>query len=230
MASKICGKRCGVAKQAMVIPCLVSGSFKSFLVVLDKIIEDIPRRWNLDPQQALPGRTTVSISLGWKVSEIGGQQGKDDLLAKFQAIIRLGAVIAVAAGNGADPSDGDDYEGYENSRYPALLAVTTLPSLIRVGAVDLTGRPAAFSQDADVYTVGVDSPCAKSTNNLWEMHSDGTSGGELFINQGIPSSGSVSPQRGIESRHLALPVKIFHASGARGWDTVLSLYNILHAV
>ena len=199
MASKICGKRCGVAKQAMIIPCLVSGDFKSFLVVLDKIIVDIPRRWGLNPRQALPGRTTVSISLGWKESQIGGQQGKDDLLAKFQAIIRLGAVIAVSAGNGADLSDGDGYEGYENSRYPALLAVTTLPSLIRVGAVDLTGKPTAFSQDADVYTVGVDSPCANNTNNLWEMQSDGTSGGELFINQSIPSSGSPPKRHRIQA-------------------------------
>ena len=178
MASKICGSRCGVAKQAMIIPCLVTGSFKSFLVVLDKIILDIPTRWRMQPPQALPGKTTVSISLGWRESEIGGQQGKDDLLAKFKAIINLGAVIAVSAGNGGNPSDVD-YEGFPSSRYPALLAVTTLPSLIRVGAVDLTGRAADFSQEADVYTVGVNSPCANNSNNLWEIESDGTSGGEF---------------------------------------------------
>ena len=185
MASKICGKRCGAAKQAMIIPCLVSGDFKSFLVVLDKIIEDIPKRWKLSPPQALPGSLTISISLGWKESAVGGQQGKDDLLAKFKALINLGAVIAVAAGNAADINDGDDYEGYISSRYPALLAGTTLPSLIRVGAVDLTGAPAPFSQEADVYTVGVDSPCANNSNNLWEIESDGTSGGEHLSNRAL---------------------------------------------
>lgn len=187
MASKICGKRCGAAKQAKIIPCLVSGEFKSFLLVLDKIILDIPRRWKLSPPQALPGLTTVSISLGWKEDWLGGQEGKDDLLAKLQALIKLGAVIAVSAGNGANPSD-INYEGFPSSRWPAVLATTTLPSLIRVGAVDLTGRATAFSQEADVYTLGLDAPCANRSTNLWNMESDGTSGGELFINPALPFS------------------------------------------
>ena len=169
-----------MAKQATVIPCVIVGSFKSFLVILDKIIEDIPRRWLLNPRQALPGRTTVSISWGWPPSEIGGQDGVNDLVAKFRALNNLGAVIAVAAGNFADPSS-DPYEGFPNSRYPSLLATTRYPSLIRGGAVDENGAPAVFSQDADVFTVGVDAPCANHSNNLWEYESDGTSGGELFI-------------------------------------------------
>lgn len=180
MASKICGKRCGAAKQATVIPCIISGSFKSFLVVLDKIIEDIPRRWRLNPQSALPGRTTVSISWNWPPDKIGGQNGLNDLVAKFRAINNLGAVIVCSAGNFADPSNYP-YEGFPNSRYPSLLATTGMPSLIRGGAVDVNGAPAVFSQEADVYTVGVDAPCANHSNNLWEVDSDGTSGGELFI-------------------------------------------------
>ena len=71
----------------MIMPCLVSSEFKPFLLVLDKIILDIQRRWKLKPQQALPGRTTISISLGWKESEIGGLDGQKDLLAKFEALM-----------------------------------------------------------------------------------------------------------------------------------------------
>lgn len=132
------------AKQAMLVPCLVSGHFKSFLVILDKIIEDIPRRWNLKPARALPGFETVSISLGWKEIPDWWRKGKDDLLANFKAFIDLGAVIAIPAGNRANPSNDGDYEGYETSRSLRLLGVTTLPSLIRVGAVDLTGKATAF--------------------------------------------------------------------------------------
>ena len=185
MASKITGSRCGAAKQAVVIPCIVSGDFKSFLYVLDKIIEDIQRRWLLSPRQALPGKTAVSISLGWKTSQVGGQQGINDLLAKFRALNSLGAVIAVSAGNQNKPSDAD-YEGYANSRWPPLLATNGMPSLIRVGAVDLDGDLAPFSQEGDVHTVGVHAPCANSSNNLWEIDSHGTSGGELFHRSSSP--------------------------------------------
>ncbi|KAL9135439.1 MAG: hypothetical protein Q9175_003368 [Cornicularia normoerica] len=116
----------------MLVPCLVSGHFKSFLVILDKIIEDIPRHWNLKPARALPGFETVSISLGWKEIPDWWRKGKDDLLANFKAFIDLGAVIAIPAGNRANPSNDGDYEGYETSRSLRLLGVTTLPSLIRV--------------------------------------------------------------------------------------------------
>lgn len=107
------------------------------------------------------------------------------MLAKFKAINNLGAVIAVAAGNANDPNNPDYYEGFSSSDYPPLLAVTTMPSLIRVGAVDLTGAPTVFSQEGDVYTVGLDAPCANYATNLWETESDGTSGGELSIDRSL---------------------------------------------
>lgn len=187
MASKICGKRCGAAKQSVIIPCIVSGDFRSFLYVLDKIILDIRGRWRLNPQSVLPRRTAVSISLGWKEERGVDEQAQMDLLAKFQAINRLGAVIVVSAGNQNDPSNSD-YEGFASSRWPSLLATTDMPSLIRGGAVDLTGKPAPFSQDGDVYTVGVDAPCANyAMSNMLEVQSDGTSGGELSIDRALLS-------------------------------------------
>lgn len=191
MASKICGSRCGVAKQATIINCLIAEDFKSFLVVLDKIIEDIPRRWQTNPRQALPGKTTVSISNGWWPWEIDYQQGVNDLFTKFQAINNLGAVIAVSAGNFRQSV------GSANARYPALLATNEMPSLIRVGAVDKYGAPAFFSQEGDVYAVGVDSPCANHSNNLWDAESDGTSGGELFIHRTL----LFSPRTSLSTHH-----------------------------
>lgn len=69
----------------------------------------------------------------WK-PQIGGRQREDDLLAKIEATVEVGTTVAGPAGNSADPSDDGD-ERSVNTGYSALLVLTTLPLLIRTGAV-----------------------------------------------------------------------------------------------
>lgn len=85
-----------------------------------------------------------------------------------------------SAGNSAETL------GFPRTGYPAALASATFP-LIPVGAVDITGNVARFSQQGMVYTVGVNSPCASFDSNLLEDTADGTSGGErLHTKQNPP--------------------------------------------
>ena len=86
--------------------------------------------------------------------------------------MNLGVIVVVAAWNSAKTAV------FFNSDYPSKLASANFP-LIRVGAVDKTGAPAAFSQEGDFYTCGVNALCADANFVIQERDSDGTSGGEF---------------------------------------------------
>lgn len=91
-----------------------------------------------------------------------------------------GVICVCSAGNSAETL------GFPRTGYPAALASATFP-LIPVGAVDINGNIARFSQQGMVYTVGVNSPCASFDSNLLEDSADGTSGGErLHTKQNPP--------------------------------------------
>lgn len=166
MASKICGKTSGVAKQAIVIPVVISPSYQSIISGLEKLLADIPTRRTSG--QCTAGKTVVSISLGVPISDITYRKAMQDTL---EGIINLGVIVVVAAGNARKTA------GFTSSDYPALLATTSFP-LIRVGAVDRTGALADFSQEGDTYTCGVEALCADKDFTFFERDSDGTSGGK----------------------------------------------------
>ena len=86
--------------------------------------------------------------------------------------MNLGVIVVVAVGNSAKTA------GFFNSDYLSKLASASFP-LIRVGAVDNTGALAAFSQEGDVYTCGVNALCADTNFVIQERDSDGTSSGEF---------------------------------------------------
>ena len=79
--------------------------------------------------------------------------------------------MVVAVGNRAKTT------GLFNSDLSKLVSAKF--PLIRVGAVDKTGLLAAFSQEGDVYTCGVNALCADNSFVIQERDSDGTSGGEF---------------------------------------------------
>ena len=170
MASKVCGGRTGVAKQAKVISVMYAESVESILSCLNLILTNILSRQGKG--QALPGRTILSISLVIQPLNIDKKQIAY-MQSLLQAIMNLGVICVCAAGNDAET------KGFPRNGYPAVLASTTFP-LIPVGAVDVTGQVAGFSQEGIVYTVGVDSPCAAYDDNMMERNADGTSGGELL--------------------------------------------------
>ena len=171
MASKVCGVRTGVAKQATVIFAQRANPFESVISVLNLILTDINNRQASG--QALPGRTVLSMSFAYPESAMGGAVRKKAayMQSLLKAIMDKGVVCVCSAGNSAQE------EGFVPTRYPAKLATNAFP-LITVGAVDITGTLADFSQSGVVYTVGVDSPCAAPNDGFLETEADGTSGGE----------------------------------------------------
>lgn len=174
MASKVCGGRTGVAKQATVISAQHVESFESIIAGLKMILTDIESRQANG--QALPGRTVLSMSFAVPLARIRNptlsqKKSANYMRAILQAIMNKGVVCVCAAGNSAQE------EGFAPTRYPSILATDAFP-LISVGAVDITGTLAFFSQQGVVYTVGVDSPCAAFREYLHETQADGTSGGE----------------------------------------------------
>lgn len=120
--------------------------------------------------QALAGRTILSMSLTINPPWITRPQWVY-MQSLLQAIMNRGVICVCSAGNFAETL------GFPRTGYPAALATTAFP-LITVGAVDVTGAVASFSQEGMVYTVGVDSPCAAYNSYLMEDNADGTSGGE----------------------------------------------------
>lgn len=166
MASKVCGKTSGVAKQTIVIPVVISPSYQSIIAGLEELLADIPVRRKSG--QCTQGKTVVSISLGFPIPDSTYRQRLQETL---QGIMMYGVIVVVAAGNDAQKA------GSPSSDYPALLATSSFP-LIRVGAVDKTGALAEFSQEGDVYTCGVEALCADKDFAFFERDSDGTSGGK----------------------------------------------------
>ena len=168
MASKICGKKNGVAKQATVISVMHAESTESILSGLNLVLTDIISRQNNG--QALPGKTVLSMSLAIPAASINRRQ-RNYMQSLLKAIMNRGVICVCAAGNAAED------EGFPRTRFPAALASDTFP-LIPVGAVDVTGTVPDFSQEGMIYTVGVNSHCASFDSNMFDVDADGTSGGE----------------------------------------------------
>ena len=168
MASKVCGRKNGVAKQTIVIPVVFSQSYESFFAAFELLENDITaRRARETNKQALPGKTVVSIS--WAIAT-----SKTDYIAQMknalQAIMNLGVVIVVSADN------RELVDGFVSESYPTALALLDDFPLIRVGAVDESGRLAWFSMEGDVYIVGVGGKCAVAGLSNLERDTEGTSG------------------------------------------------------
>ena len=168
MASKVCGKKSGVAKQAVVIPVVFSSNYQSAIAVVQQVSIDIrSRRDRATNKQALPGKTVVSISWGFPPTNSDYvTQFKDAL----QAIMDLGVIVVVSAGNSRK------LRGFVSQYYPEALALSDGFPLIRVGAVDASGLIADFSQEGDVYTEGIAAKCAMAGFSFFEEDVDGTSG------------------------------------------------------
>ena len=167
MASRICGKRSGVAKQATVIPVVVLGSQESLVAALQQILGDITER--REKGQCLPGKTVVTMSLNIPVPDSVYVTLLTDAI---KGIMNLGVVVVCSAGNyGNDPED--DWESFF---YPATLAKKRLPWLFRIGAVNNKGIIPAWAQKGDVYAPGVSALCAQKDGLTLEEHSDGSSG------------------------------------------------------
>ena len=175
MASKVCGVRTGVAKQATIISVVMGGSAESIISNLNLILFDIISRQRRD--QALPGRTVLSMSFKYEPSNPSSINPReiDMMAALLRSIMNLGVICVCAAGNDAK------FRGFPRTGYPAALATPRFP-LIPVGAVGVTANGgierADFSQEGVVYMVGVNSPCAAYDSHQLEMEADGTSGGE----------------------------------------------------
>ena len=168
VASKVCGARTGVAKQARVISVVNAESMESVLACLNLILNNIISRQSKG--QAMPGRTVVSMSLG--IPPPVSKTQRAYMQSLLRAIMNLGVICVCSAGNSAETM------GFPRTGYPAALASDTFP-LIPVGAVDVTGAVPAFSQEGMVYTVGVNSPCAAYDDHQLQNYADGTSGGEF---------------------------------------------------
>ena len=170
VASKVCGARTGVAKQAKVISVVSTGKVAAVLACLHSILDNITSRQAKG--EAMPGLTVLSMSFGIQPPVINKKE-REYMQSVLQSIMNLGVICVGSAGNSAKNL------GFPRTNYPAALASDTFP-LIPVGAVDITGTVAPFSQEGVVYTVGVNSPCAAYNDYQTEDNADGTSGGELI--------------------------------------------------
>ena len=167
MASRICGKRSGVAKQTTIIPVVIVATQESLVAGLEKVLADIPERRKKG--QCLPGKTVVTMSLNFPISDSKYITLLSDAI---KGIINLGVVVVCSAGN----DDGPNSDEWEASTDPAALARTQLPWLFRIGAVDNTGVLPSWAQKGDVYAPGVAALCANKDGLTLEEESDGSSG------------------------------------------------------
>ena len=170
VASKVCGARTGVAKQAKVISVVGTGKVGAILACLHSILDNIISRQAKG--EAMPGLTVLSMSFGIPPA-VMREKEKVYMQSVLQKIMDLGVICVGSAGNSAKNL------GFPRTNYPAALTSDTFP-YIPVGAVDITGAVAPFSQEGAVYAVGVDSPCAAYNDYQIEDNADGTSGGELI--------------------------------------------------
>ena len=167
MASRICGKRSGTAKQTTVIPAVVGETVEGFLSALQKVLADIPERRKKG--QCLAGKTVVSISLTVDNYDVDYITLLSDTI---KGIMDLGVVVVCSAGNDDEPNSDD----WEASSYPAALARTRIPWLFRIGACDNKGVLPVWAQKGDVYAPGVKALCAKKDGLTLEEQSYGSSG------------------------------------------------------
>lgn len=224
MASKVCGKRSGVAKRATVIPVVLdvtpNGDFTidSVYNAVQLVLADIPaRRSRESPESpsALAGKTVMMMAVN---IDIGKEDEKYvELLAQgLQAIMDLGVIVAVPAGN----YNGEHGEGFVAATYPAALAVSRLPTLIRVGVVDQTGRLPTWAQQGDVYACGVGVLCAKPSSFSFLENGEGscaslaTFAGLVAYNMG---RSSVPYKFGDDIKQYQNIVKQYHVSGEGSW-------------
>ena len=182
MASKICGKVSGVAKQTKVIPVIVGVDFKSFLAALNEILTRIPT-WRVRGK-ALPGKTVVSISMGWPASVVS-VSAMHICQRLLQTIMNLGVIVVTSAGN-------DGAQTVHRTDYPAQLSTPNFP-LIAVGGLTLDWERYGTSQAGDVYLVSKDVGCADGADKNFQhiRASTGTSAGKQTTMKTLPFSAPV---------------------------------------
>ena len=225
MASKVCGKRSGVAKQATIIPVVLATdeeddfSIDSMLSAVLLVEADIRARRSREPPQtpsALEKRTVMMMAINVEIDEADYQIYVELLAVAIQAIMNLGVIVAVSAGNHAYEYG----EGYIADTYPAALAVSRLPSLIRVGAVDQDGLPPSWAQQGDVYACGVGVLCARQNSFSFKEDGEGASAataafaGLVAYNMG---RSSVPYNFGDDITQYQNIVKEYHVGGLGSW-------------
>lgn len=221
MASKVCGKRSGVAKQATIIPVVLNvnaeGDFSidSVVTAVQRVLADIGPRRSQTPPSALEKKTVMMMAVNIEI-EFRDRKFKEPLATALQAIMDLGVIVAVPAGNYANERG----EGFVATTYPAALAVRRLPSLIRVGVVDQTGKPPSWAQQGDVYVCGVDILCANVNSFSFRESAEGACAslaafaGLVAYNMG---RSSVPYAFGNDRTQYQSVVKQYHASGPGSW-------------
>lgn len=225
MASKVCGKRSGVVKQATIIPVVLATDeeddfqIDSMLSAVLLVEADIQARRSREPPQtpsALEKRTVMMMAINVEIEDEDNLIYIGFLAVAIQAIMNLGVIVAVSAGNHA-------YEygqGYIAATYPAALAESHLPSLIRVGAVDQDGLPPDWAQKGDVYACGVGVLCARQNSFSFKENGEGSSvataafAGLVAYNMG---RSSVPYNFGDDRTQYQSIVKEYHASGPGSW-------------
>lgn len=225
MASKVCGKRSGVAKQATIIPVVIATdedddfSLDSMVTAVQLVEADIQTRRSrqlpLTPS-ALEKKTVMMMALNVYVDDKEEELYMEFLAVALQAIMDLGVIVAVSAGN----YHGEHGEGFVATSYPSALAVSRLPSLIRVGAVDQSGMLPTWAQQGDVYACGDDVLCA--TENSFSFVEDGegaSSALAAFVGLVLYNMGrtSVPYDFGNDKTQYQTIVRQYHVSGAGSW-------------
>ena len=167
MASRICGKRSGAAKQATVIPVKIIATDESVVSGLQMILADIPEKRKKG--LCLAGKTVVTISMNFPMYDAKWITLLSDAI---KGIMDMGVVVVCSAGND-DNQNSDDWEA---STYPAALARTRLPWLFRIGACDNQSVLPKWAQKGDVYAPGVKAMCANKDGLTLEEQSYGSSG------------------------------------------------------
>ena len=222
MASKVCGRRSGVAKQATVIPVVLNvaddGNFSidSVVTATQLVLADIIARRSPQPPStpsALEKKTVMMMAINIDIEDA---KYIEALAVALQAIMDLGVIVAVPAGNYAF----ENGEGFVAKNYPAWLAVNRLPSLIRVGVVDQNGIPPKWAQQGDVYACGVGILCANPNSFSFRENGAGACAslaafaGLVAYNMGLSS---VPYEFGDDPKQYQSIVKRYHTSGPGSW-------------
>lgn len=222
MASKVCGKRSGVAKQATIIPVVLNDdetgdfSIDSIVTAVQLVLADINARRSQELPQtpsALPKKKVMMMAINVETG-LEDQNYIESLATALQAVVDLGVIIAVPAGNSAYKYG----EALVAASYPTALAVSRLPSLIRVGVVDQSGIPPTWAQQGDIYACGVGVLCAKP-NPFSFLENGSGSCASLAAFAGLVARGR-SPlpyDSGDDIKQYQSIVKQYHVSGPGSW-------------
>lgn len=221
MASKVCGKRSGVAKQATIIPVVLptdNEDIDSVISAIGLVDADIQaRRSRKLPQtpSALEKRTVMMIPVNMQLEDVDDDY-IEFLAVAIQAIMDLGVIVAVPAGNHA-------YEyGQElvAATYPAAFAESRLPSLIRVGVVDQNGEPPTWAQKGDVYACGIGVLCARQKSSSFKEDEGACAATAAFAGLVAYNMGrsSVPYNFGDDIKQYQSIVKEYYVSGPGSWE------------